>query len=98
MMFYLIIMLVLQSATPLGVCLSAIFNHETTAVAIAPLFSITLNVLGGYMVNLPSLKGPSKSVEWMQWISPTRLGFAGLLQAQFPIEEGLPVLKNYSAE
>jgi hypothetical protein len=60
--FYLILVLVVQSACALGYCLSSLFNHETTAVAIAPLFSITLNVLGGYMINLKTLKGPQLAV------------------------------------
>lgn len=65
MMFYLVILLTVQSASAMGICLSAIFNHETTAVAIAPLLSVTLNVLGGYMVNLNSLKGPQLAVKWL---------------------------------
>ena len=88
-MFYLILIFVVQSACALGYCLSSLFNHETTAVAIAPLFSLTLNVLGGYMVNIPSLTGIQLSVKWLQWISPTRWGFSGLLQAQFPVPIGL---------
>jgi hypothetical protein len=60
--FYLVLVLVVQSACGLGYCLSSLFNHETTAVAIAPLFSITLNVLGGYMINLNTLKGPQLAV------------------------------------
>lgn len=63
--FYLILIFIVQSACALGYCLSSLFNHETTAVAIAPLFSLTLNVLGGYMVNLNTLVGPQKSVEWL---------------------------------
>ena len=65
MQFYLVLVLVVQSATALGYCLSSMFNHETTAVAIAPLFSITLNVLGGYMINLKSLKGPQLAIGWL---------------------------------
>jgi len=47
-----------QAATALGYCLSAVFNHETTAVAIAPLVNLPLNLLGGYMINLKDLGMP----------------------------------------
>ena len=79
MQFYLVIFLVVQSATALGYAMSSLFAHETTAVAIAPIFSLTLNVLAGFMVNLTSFQGPQLAIGWLQYISPTRYGFAGLL-------------------
>lgn len=84
--FYIVIVLTVQAATALGYALSALFDHATTAVAMAPIFSISLNVLGGYMVNLKTLHGPQLAIGWLQYISPTRFGFAGLMQAQFPVE------------
>lgn len=53
--FYLILMMMIQAATAMGYCLSSAFNHETTAVAFAPIINMPLNLLGGYMINLSNI-------------------------------------------
>jgi len=50
--FYFILMMMIQAATAMGYALSSIFNHETTAVAFAPIVNMPLNLLGGYMINV----------------------------------------------
>ena len=39
----------------MGYALSSVFNHETTAVAFAPIVNMPLNLLGGYMINLSTI-------------------------------------------
>jgi len=51
-MFYVILMLMIHAATAMGYALSSVFDHETTAVAFAPIVNMPLNLLGGYMINL----------------------------------------------
>lgn len=53
--YYFILMLMIQAATAMGYALSSIFNHETTAVAFAPIVNMPLNLLGGYMISLPGI-------------------------------------------
>ena len=50
--FYLVLVMMIQSATAMGYALSSVFNHETTAVAFAPIVNMPLNLLGGYMIAL----------------------------------------------
>jgi len=50
------------------------------------------------MVNLKTLQGPQLAVKYFQYISPTRFGFAGLLQAQFPVTDTLSVSGAYVAD
>jgi ABC-type multidrug transport system permease subunit len=83
--FYLIIALMVQAATAMGYFLSSAFNSETAAVAFAPIINMPLTLLGGYMINLNSIKGqyPQVIVEWVQYLSPVRYCFNGLMQAQW---------------
>jgi ABC-type multidrug transport system permease subunit len=83
--FYLIIALMVQSATAMGYFLSSAFNSETAAVAFAPIINMPLTLLGGYMINLESIKGkyPQALVEWVQYLSPVRYCFNGLMQTQW---------------
>lgn len=53
--FYLVLFLMIQAATAMGYALSSVFNHETTAVAFAPILNMPLNLLGGYMINLKNI-------------------------------------------
>jgi hypothetical protein len=53
--FYLVLVMMIQAATAMGYALSSIFNHETTAVAFAPIVNMPLNLLGGYMINLKNI-------------------------------------------
>ena len=53
--FYFAIMFMIQAATAMGYALSSAFNHATTAVAFAPIVNMPLNLLGGYMINLPGI-------------------------------------------
>jgi ABC-2 type transporter len=77
-----------QAATAMGYFLSSVFNSETAAVAFAPIMNLPLSLLGGYMLNLESIKGksPQKFIEWVQYISPVRYCFNGLMKAQWPIK------------
>lgn len=54
--FYLILALMVQAATAMGYFLSSAFNSETAAVAFAPILNLPLSLLGGYMINLQSIK------------------------------------------
>lgn len=56
-MFYLILALMTQAATAMGYFLSSAFNSETAAVAFVPIINMPLSLLGGYMINLQSIKG-----------------------------------------
>ena len=87
----------------MGYALSSVFNHETTAVAFAPIVNMPLILLGGYMINLTGIfhQTPQQVVAWLQYISPVRFGFMALMVTQFPIE-GKPatqqVLDTYFGE
>jgi len=72
----------------MGYFLSSAFNSETAAVAFAPILNLPLSLLGGYMINLQSIKGqfPQALLEWLQYISPVRYCFNGLMQAQWPLK------------
>lgn len=85
--FYLILALMVQAATAMGYFLSSAFNSETAAVAFAPIMNLPLSLLGGYMINLQSIKGvwPQELLEWVQYISPVRYCFNGLMRAQWPL-------------
>ena len=85
--FYLILALMVQAATAMGYFLSSAFNSETAAVAFAPILNLPLSLLGGYMINLQSIKGkwPQELLEWVQYISPVRYCFNGLMAAQWPL-------------
>jgi hypothetical protein len=71
----------------MGYFLSSVFNSETAAVAFAPIMNLPLSLLGGYMINLKSIKGewPQEALEWVQYISPVRYCFNGLMKAQWPL-------------
>jgi len=87
--FYLIIALMVQAATAMGYFLSSAFNSETAAAAFAPIMNLPLSLLGGYMINLQSIKGvyPQALLEWIQYFSPVRYGFNGLMRAQWPLAD-----------
>ena len=69
----------------MGYFLSSAFNSETAAVAFAPIINMPLTLLGGYMINLESIKGkfPQAIVEWVQYLSPVRYSFNGVMQLQW---------------
>jgi len=79
--FYFILALMVQAATAMGYFLSSAFNSETAAVAFAPILNLPLSLLGGYMINLNSIKGhfPQALLEWLQYVSPVRYCFNGLM-------------------
>lgn len=83
--FYLILALMTQAAAAMGYFLSSAFNSETAAVAFVPIINMPLSLLGGYMINLKSIKGkyPQAIIEWVQYISPVRYCFNGLMQSQW---------------
>jgi hypothetical protein len=87
--FYLILALMVQAATAMGYFLSSAFNSETAAVAFAPILNLPLSLLGGYMINLQSIKHhwPQELLEWVQYISPVRYCFNGLMRAQWPLHD-----------
>jgi len=72
----------------MGYFLSSAFNSETAAVAFAPILNLPLSLLGGYMINLNSIRGqfPQALLEWLQYVSPVRYCFNGLMQAQWPLK------------
>jgi len=61
----------------MGYAVSSVFNHETTAVAFAPILSQPLNLLGGYMINLKGIfqKSPQRYIAWFMYFSPIRYAF-----------------------
>lgn len=81
--FYFILLLMVQAATAMGYFLSSAFDSETAAVAFAPIINLPLTLLGGFMINLESIKhkAPQEFVEWVQYFSPVRYSFNGLMQA-----------------
>jgi len=85
--FYLILMFMIQAATAMGYALSSVFNHETTAVAFAPIVNMPLTLTGGYMINLVGIfqQTPQRYVAWLMYFSPVRYGFTGMMVSQFPI-------------
>lgn len=78
----------IQSATAMGYALSSMFNHETTAVAFAPIMNMPLLLLGGYMINLSNIysQTPQRYIAWLQYLSPVRWGFSALMLTQFPVD------------
>lgn len=98
--FYFVLMMMIQAATAMGYALSSIFNHETTAVAFAPIVNMPLNLLGGYMINLKGIfsQTPQRYIAWLMYLSPVRYGYTALMVTQFPIhkyEETEAILKKY---
>ena len=65
--FYVILVMMIQAATAMGYALSSVFNHETTAVAFAPICNMPLTLLGGYMINLSDIfsKTPQRYLAWL---------------------------------
>lgn len=53
--FYFILMFMIHAATAMGYALSSVFNHETTAVAFAPIVNMPLTLTGGFMINLKGI-------------------------------------------
>jgi hypothetical protein len=72
-----VIFMMMQAATAMGYALSSVFNHETTAVAFAPIINMPLNLLGGYMINLKGIfqKSPQRYIAWLMYLSPIRYAF-----------------------
>jgi len=85
--FYLVLTLMIQAATAMGYALSSIFNHESTAVAFAPIVNMPLNLLGGYMIALDGIftRSPQKYIAWLMYLSPVRYGFSAMMVSQFPV-------------
>ena len=83
--YYFVLMFMIQAATAMGYALSSLFNHETTAVAFAPIVNMPLNLLGGYMISLPNIfsQTPQRYVAWLMYFSPVRYGFKAMMVAQF---------------
>ena len=83
--FYFVLMFMIQAATAMGYALSSLFNHETTAVAFAPIVNMPLNLLGGYMISLPGIfqQTPQRYFAWLMYFSPVRYGFKAMMIAQF---------------
>lgn len=71
----------------MGYALSAIFDHESTAVAFAPIVNMPLNLLGGYMIALDGIftRSPQKYIAWLMYFSPVRYGFSAMMTSQFPV-------------
>ena len=88
-----------QSAMALGYFLSSVFNHQTSAVAFAPIINLPLNLLGGYMINLKGIfkETPQRYIAWLTYLSPVRYGFEGMVKAQFPVPNE-PNTDNVSEE
>jgi len=78
--FYITIFMMVQSATALGYWLSALFDQETSAVAVSPLVNQPLNLMGGYYVNASTYP---TWIGWLQYLSPVRYGFMSLSEAQW---------------
>ena len=83
--YYFVLMFMIQAATAMGYALSSLFNHETTAVAFAPIVNMPLNLLGGYMISLPGIfqQTPQRYIAWLMYFSPVRYGFKAMMIAQF---------------
>lgn len=83
--FYVILFMMIQAATAMGYALSSAFNHETTAVAFAPIVNMPLNLLGGYMINLNNIfqQSPQRYIAWLMYFSPVRYSYTALMVTQF---------------
>jgi hypothetical protein len=93
--FYFVLFMMIQAATAMGYALSSVFNHETTAVAFAPIVNMPLNLLGGFMINLNNIfqYTPQRYIAWLMYFSPVRYGFSAMMVTQFPIE-GKPLTQD----
>ena len=85
--FYVILFMMIQASTAMGYALSSTFNHQTTALAFAPIVNMPLNLLGGYMINLNNIMSqtPQRYIAWLMYVSPIRYGFTAMMISQFPI-------------
>jgi len=93
--FYLTIFMMVQAATALGYWLSALFDQETSAVAVSPLVNQPLNLMGGYYVNA---KTYPNWIGWLQYLSPVRYGFMSLAEAQWtPYDRVNGMIKDWSS-
>lgn len=80
--FFFVLMFMIHAATAMGYALSSIFNHETSAVAFAPIINMPLNLLGGYMIHLGGIfqQRPQRGIAWLMYFSPVRYGFSALMR------------------
>lgn len=93
--FYLILMLMIQTATSLGYLVSSFFSQESAAAAFAPALMVPINLLSGYMINLQQIwhQTPQKYIAWFMFFSPMRYGFNGMMLKEFP--QGEPGSKSF---
>lgn len=78
--FYLVMVIVAQTAMGMGLLISSMASNVNTATAIAPLFTMPMILFGGFIANtdtLPSWLG------WVQWLSPIRYGNEALSHSQY---------------
>lgn len=69
--FYLIGLLVCHCAASFGYFFSSIFNHEETAVQVAPIFVMPIILFSGFFSNVGTYPD---WIMWIQYISPIRYG------------------------
>lgn len=79
-LFFACLYLVGESAASLGFFISSIFEHEETAVSLAPVIVMPLILFGGQFTNSGTLQS---WISWVQYISPVRYGFEAVVRNEF---------------
>ncbi|CDW76556.1 abc transporter family protein [Stylonychia lemnae] len=78
--FYLILLLLVLCASSFGYFLSSIFNRETTAVEVAPIILMPLQLFSGFYTNAGYYP---VWISWFQYISPLRYALEALVNNEF---------------
>lgn len=78
--FFAAIYLTGETAASLGYFISSIFQHEETAVELAPIVVMPLILFGGQFSNSGTLQS---WISWLQYISPIRYAFEVLVTNEY---------------
>ena len=81
---YLIQVMCALAASSFGYLLSSIFENETAATSLAPLFIMPMMLFGGLFTNNAEAPG---WLGWIQYISPIKYCAEGLMRNEFKFDE-----------
>lgn len=78
--FAIIIMILSNSGTALGIFFASVFSDLTTALAVTPVALIPLMIFGGLFVNNDSIP---IYFDWIKYLSPIKYGFEALIKNEY---------------
>ena len=74
--FYLVLLLTAHCSSSFGYFMSSVFNHEETAVQVAPTIVFPFILFAGFFSNSGT---QPVWISWFQWVSPIRYGVEALV-------------------